>query len=88
MSQTYSRELKEQVAKKVQDTHNATLGAAASTQSEYGATVGSRGAATGGGQSRRLTLAEENAPLKRFVIDRDGEIMALKDALRKKGSRP
>ncbi len=57
MSQTYSQELKEQVVKKVQATQ-------ASTQSEYGAAVGSRGTATGHGQAGRLVVGRRECPVE------------------------
>ena len=82
----YSREFKQQVLQEVQDTHNATIVARRHPWSPRMVRRWTREAPQGVGESQGVAgLVEENAQLKRLVIERDLQIVVLQDALRKKG---
>jgi transposase-like protein len=86
MSQSYTAEFKTQVIHEVQETQNATLVARRHQLSPSMVRRWSREVRQDTGESAGgLSLAEENAQLKRLVIDRDLQIAVLQDALRKKG---
>lgn len=86
MSQSYTAEFKAQVIHEVQETQNATVVARRHQLSPSMVRRWSREARQDTGkQAGGLSLAEENAQLKRLVIDRDLQIAVLQDALRKKG---
>ena len=89
MSQSYTAEFKVQVIHEVQETQNATLVARRHQLSPSMVRRRSREERQDTGNSAGgLSLAEENAPRKRLVIDRDLQIAVLQDALRKKGIHP
>ncbi|MCL4495500.1 MAG: hypothetical protein M1294_11890 [Firmicutes bacterium] len=74
----------EQDVKELQDTHNATLVPREHPLSPSMVRRSVREARQRAAESPEgLPLTEENAQLKRLVIDRDMEIMVLKDARRK-----
>jgi transposase-like protein len=89
MSQSYTAEFKAQVIHEVQETQNATIVARRHQLSPSMVRRWSREVRQDTGKSSEgLSLAEENAQLKRLVIDRDLQIAVLQDALRKKGIHP
>ncbi|MCL5972354.1 MAG: transposase [Firmicutes bacterium] len=88
-SQSYTAEFKAQVIHEVQETQNATIVARRHQLSPSMVRRWSREVRQDTGKSSEgLSLAEENAQLKRLVIDRDLQIAVLQDALRKKGIHP
>ncbi len=89
MSQSYTAEFKAQVIHEVQETQNATIVARRHPLSPSMVRRWSREVRQETGKSSEgLSRAEENAPRKRLVIDRDLQIAVLQDALRKKGIHP
>ena len=89
MSQSYTAEFKAPVIHEVQETQNATIVARRHPLSPSMVRRWSREVRQDTGKSSEgLSLAEENAPRKRLVVDRDWQIAVLQDALRKKGIHP
>ena len=86
MSQSYSEDFKQQVLREVQETGNATVVARRHQLSPSMVRRWAREARQEAGESQGVAgLVEENAQLKRLVIERDLQIAVLQDALRKKG---
>ena len=82
MSQSYTAEFKAQVIHEVQETQNATIVARRHQLSPSMVRRWSREVRQETGKSSEgLSRAEENAPRKRLVIDRDLQIAVLQDAL-------
>ena len=84
----YSSEFKDQVVREVQETQNATLVARRHPLSPGMVRRWVRAARQQDRENGGMSLVEENAQLKRLIIERDLQIAVLQDALRKKGSHP
>ena len=88
MGQSYSVELKEQIIQEANETGNAALVARRHQLSPGMVRRWVRDGRREVGETQGMVrLADENAQLKRLVVERDLQIAILQDALRKKGTR-
>lgn len=88
MSKSYAADFKQQVVHEVQEIQNATLVARRHQLAPSMVRRWVREARQDSGEIQGIpSLVEENAQLKRLVIERDLHIAILQDALRKKGIR-